>query len=291
MSSDNFSYPELDQVYAASYLHSLIKYLKSKNEYKIVSLLEGSECQIETSTDFARGSRWDAYKMKVYFYVPENKFIELDEKEHKTLMRYCNNMVDRTYGYDVTQSEIIPKPRINTSTAEEMSIEIIRIQDLVEKTLSQNILPEDVLEKGRQMTHVYLYLYCVENSLRKLIEDVGNKKYGLNYFNNFKLNSDVRAKIESRKREEMTSKWIRLRGDSDVFYMDFSELGLVIANNWDMFKDHFDDLQWILTRINELADLRNLVAHNSYLGEDEQEMIRSHYKSILKQLGVQQRST
>ena len=73
--------------------------------------------------------------------------------------------------------------------------------------------------------------------------------------------------------------------------MDFSELGLIIENNWDMFKGHFDSLQWIKTRIDELADLRNLVAHNSYLGEDEQEMIRSHYKSILKQLGVQERST
>ncbi len=67
MSTDEFSYPELDQVYAASYLYSLIKYLKIKRDYKIARLLEGSECQIETSTDFARGSRWNAYKMKIYF--------------------------------------------------------------------------------------------------------------------------------------------------------------------------------------------------------------------------------
>ncbi len=58
-----------------------------------------------------------------------------------------------------------------------------------------------------------------------------------------------------------------------------------------MFKDRFDSLQWIKTRIDDLAKLRNLVAHNSYLGEDEQEMMRSHYKGILKQLGVQKRST
>jgi hypothetical protein len=229
--------------------------------------------------------------MRVYFYVSIEKFIELDEKEHKALLKYCDNMVDRSFGYDVVQSEIIPKPRIETSTEEKMSREIARIQDLAERTFSMNILPEDILEKGRQMTHVYLYLYCVENSLRKFIEDVGKEKQGSDYFNKININSKVREKIKSRKKEEMTTMWIRLRGDSDIFYMDFSELGLIIASNWDMFKDHFDDLQWILTRIKELADLRNLVAHNSYLGEDEQEMIRSHYKSILKQLGVQQRST
>jgi len=291
MSKDNFSYPELDQVYAASYLYALIKYLKSKKENKIVSLLEDSECQIETSTDYARGGRWNAYRMKVYFFVAVETFIELDKDEHGRLLKYCNNLVDRMYGYDVTQCEIVPKTRINTSTVEEMSREIIRIQELLEKTLSRNILPDDVLEKGRQMTHVYLYLYCVENSLRKLIEDVGTEKEGRDYFDKIIVNKNVRDKIVSRKKEEATTKWVRLRGDSDVFYIDFSEMGLIIENNWSMFKDHFESAQWIKTRINELADLRNLVAHNSYLGEDEQEMIRSHYKSILKQLGVQQRST
>lgn len=142
------------------------------------------------------------------------------------------------------------------------------------------------------MTHVYLYLYCVENSLRKLIEDVGREKEGPDYFDKITINKRVREKIESRKEEEKTTNnWVRLRGDSDIFYMDFTELGLLIENNWSMFKDHFDSSQWIKTRIDELAKLRNRVAHNSYLGEDEQEMIRSHYKSILKQLGVQQRST
>jgi hypothetical protein len=127
MSSDTFSYPELDQVYAESYLHALIIYLKSKKENKLVSILKDSECRVETSNDFSRGRRWNAYRMKVYFYVAVDKFIELDKKEHMTLLKYCNDMVDRTYGYDVTQSEIIPMPRIDTSTVEKMSREIIRI--------------------------------------------------------------------------------------------------------------------------------------------------------------------
>jgi hypothetical protein len=174
MSTDDFIYPDLDQVYADSFLYSLIIYLKSKRENKIASLLEDSECRIETSTDFA--SRWNAYKIKVYFYVDVEKFIELNEREQKALLKYCDDMVDRSFGYDVVQSEIIPKPRIETSAEEKMSREIVRIQDLAERTLSRNILPEDILKKGRQMTHVYLYLYCVENSLRNLIEDVGNEK-------------------------------------------------------------------------------------------------------------------
>jgi len=291
MSSDEYSYPELDQVYADSYLLALIKYIESKREWSIVNLLKNSECRIETTSNFARRGRWDAYSMNVYFYIPIDKFVELDRSEHGKLLNYCNRVVDRAFGYDVTQCEIIPKPRTETSTPEIMSREIARIQNLAQETLSRNILPDEILEKGRQMTHSYLYFYCIENSLRNFIEDVGKEKLGSDYFSGLTLNSTIRNKITTRKEKESERKWMIMRGGSDIYYMDFSELSNIIQNNWEMFKDYFDSMQWITTRIDELADLRHKIAHNSYLGEDEQEMIRSHYKSILKQLGVLQRST
>lgn len=291
MSSDEYSYPELDQVYADSYLFSLIKYLESKGEDTIVSLLKDSECRIETTSDFARRGRWNAYSMRVYFYIPIDKFVKLDRSEAGKLRGYCNIMVDRAFGYDVTQCEIIPKPRTETSTVEIMSREIARIQNLAQETLSRNILPDEILEKGRQMTHIYLYFYCIENSLRNFIEDVGKEKLGPDYFNKLKLNTNISSKIKTRKENESKKTWMRLRGGSDIYYMDFSELSNIIQNNWGIFKDYFDSMQWITTRIDELSDLRNQIAHNSYLGEDEQEMIRSHYKSILRKLGVLERST
>jgi len=71
--------------------------------------------------------------------------------------------------------------------------------------------------------------------------------------------------------------------------MDFSELSNIFENNWTIFKEYFPSIAWIKTKIEELADFRNMVAHNSYLGQDDQETIRSSYKSILKQLEVQER--
>lgn len=35
-----------------------------------------------------------------------------------------------------------------------------------------NLLPQDIQQKGREMSEVYLYLYCIENSLRIFIEEI-----------------------------------------------------------------------------------------------------------------------
>jgi hypothetical protein len=290
MSADEFSYPKLDQDYADSCLYSLIAYLESKKEVNIVQMLRDSDCRIITTTSFSY-NRWNAYKMEVHFYVPRDKLVPLSERDNKKLLAYCSDIVDITYGYDVTDAKIIPMPKVDTSTEEKMTREISQIQERIQGTLSQNILPKDMLDKGREMTHVYLYLYCVENSLRLFIEDVGIKKLGPKYFSKLNIRTETRSKIESRKKEEDRKKWISLRGDSDIFYMDFSELGSIFENNWIIFKEYFPSIAWIKTKIEELADFRNKVAHNSYLGPDDQETIRSSYKSILKQLEVQERKS
>ncbi len=35
-----------------------------------------------------------------------------------------------------------------------------------------NLLPQDIQQKGREMSEVYLYLYCIENSLRIFIDEI-----------------------------------------------------------------------------------------------------------------------
>ncbi|MBN1236095.1 MAG: hypothetical protein JW999_08620 [Methanotrichaceae archaeon] len=288
MATDDFTYPELDQEYADSYLYHLIAYIKDKKEDKIVKMLQNSECRITTTTSFSR-SRWNAYEMKVHFSVPLDKFISLDGKESIKFKAYCNDIVDKSYGYDVTEAKIVPVARIDTCSEEKMTREISHIQERVQETLSRNILPKDMLDKGREMTHVYLYIYCVENSLRLFIEDVGAKKLGRDYFNKLKIKNETRKKITSRKEDEAHKKWTSLRGDSDIFYTDFSELGNIFENNWEIFKEYFPSIAWIKTKIDELAECRIRIAHNSYISQDEQESIRASYKNILKQLGALER--
>jgi hypothetical protein len=99
-----------------------------------------------------------------------------------------------------------------------------------------------------------------------------------------KLNKDIQKKVSQRKEEERKNRWLRLRGDSDIFYLDFDDLGSIIQNNWELFSLYFPDMAWIMSKISEFSKCRNLVAHNSYLEKHEKDVVRVNYTSILKQL-------
>lgn len=278
--SDAFTHPEIDETYEKLYLGSLIKYLESKSESKLVKTLKDSTCHIVTSSTFSR-KRWDAYKAEVYFYVPVSEIEGINDADRAKLKTYCDDVMPKGYGYDIMKIEIVPNDEADGT----MSRELTRLQEQIQRSSSLDVLSPELIEKGKDMANVYLYLYCVENSLRLFIKKIGQDKFGKNYLTSLTLRADTRRKITLRKEGESKNKWLRIRGDSDIFYMDFEELGSVIQNNWEIFKDYFPSQAWIMQKIEELVVCRNLVAHNSYVGPDERALISSYYNSILKQIG------
>lgn len=156
------------------------------------------------------------------------------------------------------------------------------------ETLSQEftdlILPRDIVKKGNEMAEVYHYLYVVENSLRLFVETASKRELDGDYFKKLQISTGIRNRIDGRKSDEAKKKWLRLRGDSALFYIDFRDLGLIITNNWKIFEPYFPDLNWITTKIKELADCRDRIAHNSYVEPAEKDTMRVYFTNILKQL-------
>jgi hypothetical protein len=95
---------------------------------------------------------------------------------------------------------------------------------------------------------------------------------------------EVRFSLELIKNKK--NKWIRVRSDSNLYYLDFIELGYLIKNNWQVFKSNFPSQEWILVKIDELYRCRNLIAHNSDIGAHEIDVLKINFKSILKQIGT-----
>lgn len=145
-----------------------------------------------------------------------------------------------------------------------------------------NLLPSDLQEKGREMSEVYLYLYCIENSLRIFIEEINKTEPVI-------IPKKVLETIEKLKKSERESKYLPIRGGNDLFYCDFIELGKIIVSNWAIFGKYFpkQNEHWLNVMIDELYKLRCLVAHNSFVGKDERDSLKVFYKIITSQLKIQ----
>jgi|SRR6218665_272233 len=144
-----------------------------------------------------------------------------------------------------------------------------------------NLLPQDIQQKGREMSEVYLYLYCIENSLRIFIEEVMKKEK-----ETVNITKKVQDAIDKLKKSGKESKYLPIRGDSDLFYCDFIELGRIIVGNWTIFGKYFPkkDEHWLSVMLDELYKIRCLVAHSSYVGKNERDALKVYYKSITAQL-------
>ena len=145
------------------------------------------------------------------------------------------------------------------------------------------LLPEDIRIKGYHMAEAYTYLYSVENSLRLFIEKVSKEKYGDNYFSSLTITAALRRTINERMKNAATQKWLGVRG-TELFYLDFKDLGSIINNNWDLFSKYFPSQDFILPKLNDMAECRNKIAHNSYVNDIERNLMKTYYNVILKQI-------
>jgi hypothetical protein len=166
----------------------------------------------------------------------------------------------------------------------DIASDIKKIKESAPSEMVDKLLTEDVQKKGQQMTSVYMYLYNIENCIRKFIENVCIQKVGPDYDTKITIPTEIQTHVDSRKDQESKKKWLPVRTDSIFYYMDFDDLRRIIVNNWDLFKEYFLTTESISSKLNELYDCRNRIAHNSYIDESNKELIHSYFIQILKQI-------
>ena len=236
-----------------------------------------------------------------YVYSKEQDFLPffLTELIHRALPTLNRNQLEELsikcdeMGYEAR----IEKGNIQISNRSKPSISIDSNEedqslgealDEVSSSLSidviRSLLPDDLKKEGQNMGEAYVFLYCVENSLRLFIDATLRQQYGANYFGTIHANKDIRNKVAYRKKAEKENQWLPVRGQVEIFYLDFGDLGNIIQNNWDSFSHFFPNQKWITQKIDELSSIRNLVAHNSMISKTERDLIRVYYSQIMRQI-------
>lgn len=270
-------------------LRALLAQLKVEGLKDIAEILEGSKCEISHNQQFAMkrgGGRWNAFWTQVIIRVPVSKYESAmkkvtDEIKSK-IVSIVNDLIPRNAGLDVMSMKL--SPSIEVTTLEKSLTSSLESAEILSGELIEEILPRDIKQKGKEMADAYICLYCIENALRLFIEKTAKENYKEDYFSHLNTNPEINKKLKTRKRDEQKHRWLRIRGNSEIFYLDFDDLGCIIRNNWEIFKKYFPSQEWIVTKIVELSKCRNLVAHNSHIGKNERELIRVYFNNILKQI-------
>ncbi len=284
MANDNFHYntPNEDQ-----YLKAIKLTLKSKGHEELIDLLKNATCSIRVGNNYSR-KRWNALYTSVIFHLPMREFEnveDIDDDNRSILCSISDRVMPPEAGLDVMHIDFSPMLD-NIGEIKTLENDLEDIKATLQDFSSAFTLPQDLMDKGQEMASVYLYLYVVENYLRLFIEKIGVNNFGKNYFSSISVPSSIVKSIAARREQEKKNQWLGVRGESELFYLDFKELGTLILNNWDLFRSYFPDQSWISSKIDELGNCRNLIAHNSYIGDHERDVIRVNFNSIVKQLKI-----
>ncbi|WP_146144838.1 Swt1 family HEPN domain-containing protein [Phreatobacter cathodiphilus] len=137
-------------------------------------------------------------------------------------------------------------------------------------------------DEAARMSEIYEVFYCLENSIRKLVEDILIEAEGADWWNSKRVDEErIRKVAASRHRKEVDS-GITPRSDNLLFYTTFGELSQIITDNWDLFETVFRSKTAVSNVSNQLNLLRGPIAHCTPTDNLEQERLNLAVKTWFK---------
>jgi len=133
---------------------------------------------------------------------------------------------------------------------------------------------------------VKLCFFAFENSVRDLIKErlSGPEHIGVKWWEKG-VPKKIRDKVITRKNKDSKNKWHAPRATDNIAYTDFGDMASIIIENWEHFEDILPSQDWIKTRLNDLEQSRNALAHNNVLAERDIMRIRMYLEDWLNQIG------
>lgn len=124
-----------------------------------------------------------------------------------------------------------------------------------------------VREEAASMSRHYEVFYCLERSIRRLVQSRMAEAKGVNWWETAAPQS-VRDEVRKNQTREIDSA-ITIRSDDPLDYTTFGQLGEIIIANYDVFADTFTGQRAVTRVMAQLNTLRGPIAHCCPLSEDE----------------------
>ncbi len=141
-----------------------------------------------------------------------------------------------------------------------------------------------IIYNATMMSSVFMVFYCLENSVRELIQERLAERHSLTWWTD-KIPKNIRDNVEKLKDKEKVNRYHAQRSANNIGYTFFGQLCQIIINNWEDFSDLFPDQHWINSRFNDLEMSRNIIMHTGNLPAIEIDRIESICRDWLRQVG------
>lgn len=150
---------------------------------------------------------------------------------------------------------------------------------------STPLIDNEDLDDLNLMRELYSVLYCLENSVRRVIEKVLRKKLGADWWEHAS-NASMKKKHEQRKKNEEENKWLPVRANLGPLYsLDWSDLVTLMRQHEAEFLPLIGSIKFV-HRIEDLGQLRHVVAHNGVLRDKRNvERIKVYFGDWVEQIG------
>jgi len=155
----------------------------------------------------------------------------------------------------------------------------------VASRLPIDALDEDLVSRAQRMAAVYVAIAAFENSVREFVSKVLLETVGADWWTKA-VSEKIRERAESRRKEEEKIRWHTPRGDEPVNYTEFGDLASIVGQNWALFEDYLQSLDWMRQVISTVERSRNVIMHSGDLGPQDVERIATSIRDWIRQVGA-----
>lgn len=157
-----------------------------------------------------------------------------------------------------------------------------------EKALLEDALtpfPLHLRNDSLRMARLYAIIYCLENSIRELIQTRLSEK-DIGWWGSTSVPTKVRNAAQSRLEDAQANSWLEGVNPDLLGFVDFGGLCDIITNNWPDFEDLVPSQHWLKQRLDELERARNFIAHNRMLAPAEFSRLEMYVGDWNRQVGL-----
>lgn len=140
----------------------------------------------------------------------------------------------------------------------------------------------DLRAQAARMSEFYEVFYCLENSIRRLVNGILSEAEGADWWNSHRVDEEKIRKVTNARRKKEIDSGITPRSENLIDYTTFGELSQLITDNWDLFDPVFSSKTAVSNITNQLNLLRGPIAHCNPTDELEQERLNLAVRSWFK---------